>query len=369
MRRSFFAAAALLLASAPPSNAMSRFPDFVKTMQRMAPNPSPFATPNPFLFCVWHRDLYQKAANDRMEAPRRGNGADFDGSRPWRMYHGDRVPGFPQHPHRGFETITATLSGYIDHADSMGNAGRYGHGDVQFMTAGKGVVHQEMFPLVHSDRENTLELFQIWLNLPPESKMVEPQFEMHWAEDVRKWRSGDGLAEVTVWVGTYEGVDALPPPAVSWAARPENEVACLLLELRPGGSAPLRPAAGGAAVTRNIYALEGDGAALSGGGESVELQRGRYAELDASAAVELRNEGDGVVRCLVLGGRPIDAPVAQHGPFVMNTRQEIMQAFADYESTRFGGWPYEEEVVVFPRDKGRHAVVDGVEMRPPVDEA
>lgn len=369
MRRSFFAAAALLLASAPPSNAMSRFPDFVKTMQRMAPNPSPFATPNPFLFCVWHRDLYPKAANDRMEAPRRGNGADFDGSRPWRMYHGDRVPGFPQHPHRGFETITATLSGYIDHADSMGNAGRYGHGDVQFMTAGKGVVHQEMFPLVHSDRENTLELFQIWLNLPPESKMVEPQFEMHWAEDVRKWRSGDGLAEVTVWVGTYEGVDALPPPAVSWAARPENEVACLLLELRPGGSAPLRPAAGGAAVTRNIYALEGDGAALSGGGESVELQRGRYAELDASAAVELRNEGDGVVRCLVLGGRPIDAPVAQHGPFVMNTRQEIMQAFADYESTRFGGWPYEEEVVVFPRDKGRHAVVDGVEMRPPVDEA
>ena len=102
-----------------------------------------------------------------------GNGSDFNPHAPYRMYHGDNVPGFPQHPHRGFETVTATMAGLIDHADSVGNAGRYGEGDVQWMTAGSGIVHGEMFPLVHSHKSNHLRLFQIWLNLPQKSKFVE----------------------------------------------------------------------------------------------------------------------------------------------------------------------------------------------------
>jgi redox-sensitive bicupin YhaK (pirin superfamily) len=114
----------------------------------------------------------------KMQAPRRGNGADFDPRSPYRMYHGDRIPGFPQHPHRGFETVTATMEGTIDHTDSVGNAGRYGHGDLQWMTAGKGVVHGEMFPLVNDKSPNTLRLFQIWLNLPRVNKMVDPAFAM-----------------------------------------------------------------------------------------------------------------------------------------------------------------------------------------------
>ena len=100
----------------------------------------PFKTPDPFLFCVYHKDNYP-AGDDKMQAPRIGNGADFDFNAEYRMYHGDRIPGFPQHPHRGFETMTATLVGIIDHTDSMGSAGRYGHGDLQWMTAGKGIVH------------------------------------------------------------------------------------------------------------------------------------------------------------------------------------------------------------------------------------
>ncbi|RYH21789.1 pirin family protein [archaeon] len=137
----------------------------------------PMETLDPFLFCVYHKDYYP-AGDEKMRAPRRGDGADFDSRAPYRMYHGDEIPGFPQHPHRGFETLTATLEGLTDHSDSQGNAGRYGNGDLQWMTAGKGVVHGENFPLINKDKPNTLKLFQIWLNLPRKSKMVDPAFVM-----------------------------------------------------------------------------------------------------------------------------------------------------------------------------------------------
>jgi len=116
--------------------------------------------------------------DDLMQAPRKGNGADFDPSGPYRMYHGDRIPGFPQHPHRGFETVSCTLNGLVDHSDSCGNAGRYGHGDLQWMTAGKGIVHGELFPMINRNSQNIVRLFQIWLNLPAKSKMADPDFVM-----------------------------------------------------------------------------------------------------------------------------------------------------------------------------------------------
>ena len=99
---------------------------------------------------------------------------DFAGTDGWRMYHGSTVPGFPQHPHRGFETVTFVRQGFIDHSDSLGATARFGRGDVQWLTAGKGIVHCEMFPLLDRDGPNPCELFQIWLNLPAADKMVEP---------------------------------------------------------------------------------------------------------------------------------------------------------------------------------------------------
>ena len=145
--------------------------------------PSPMETQDPFLFAVYHYDKYP-VGDHLMQAPGRGNGSDFDSSKPYRYYHGDRIPGFPQHPHRGFETISCIVEGLVDHADSLGAGGRYGNGDVQYMTAGKGIVHNEMFPLVHDDKPNTLKMFQLWLNLPRKKKFVEPGQKMLWAEDI-----------------------------------------------------------------------------------------------------------------------------------------------------------------------------------------
>ena len=122
----------------------------------------PWATRDPFLFCVHHLDFYPKG-NGRggPAASLRGRqiGNDFIIKDGWRMYHGAKIPGFPAHPHRGFETVTVVQRGMVDHADSMGAAGRYVGGDVQWMTAGSGVQHSEMFPLLEENQGNTLELF------------------------------------------------------------------------------------------------------------------------------------------------------------------------------------------------------------------
>ena len=175
---------------------------------------APWPTIDPFLFCVHHRDGYP-AGDDRM-APvggveGRDLGMDFSGKDGWSMYHGQVVPGFPQHPHRGFETVTYVRQGYVDHSDSLGATARFGRGDVQWLTAGGGIVHSEMFPLVEEEAGNPTELFQIWMNLPAEDKLVEPHFSMLWDEDIPRIRA-EGV-EVTVIAGTLAGETPAVAPA------------------------------------------------------------------------------------------------------------------------------------------------------------
>lgn len=322
--------------------------------------PGIWPTPEPFLFCAYHDDKYP-AGDERMRAPRRGNGGDFDHSAPYRMYHGDRIPGFPQHPHRGFETITCTTTGTIDHSDSTGACGRYGDGDLQWMTAGKGIVHAEMFPLRHSDTTNTLELFQIWLNLPAARKMVEPHFTMHWAEDIQHVTDAgadDGVSgdvDVTVWAGELAGKRGLAPPPDSWAASADSHVAVWLLKMQSGSSITLPPCAGGAGINRRLYFFEGQTVEVEGMAKPLPAMS--YVDLAAESAVKVTCPAGGgaPARLLMLQGRPIGEPIAQHGPFVMNTQQEIQQAFADYRRTQYGGWPWPDAGMVFPKEKGRFA--------------
>ena len=251
------------------------------------------------------------------------------------------------------------MTGTIDHSDSVGNCGRYGDGDLQYMTAGRGVVHGEMFPLRHADKPNTLQLFQIWLNLPSKDKMVEPAFVMHWSEDVKR-KEYDGV-EFTVWTGEYDGVKALEPTPNSWAAKEENDVGVYLVKMRPGAKFQLNAAKGGKSTDRTLYFVEGPSLVVC----EQCLEQKAVLEVDASKTIPLENKSASEeVIVLVLQGKPIGEPVMQHGPFVMNTHDEISQAFADYRSTRFGGWPWDDDAVVFPREKGRFARIDGVELAP-----
>src|SRR3954447_9755236 len=191
----------------------------------------PWETADPFLFCAYHDDAYPRG-NGRMgpEASLAGRdiGQDFSRKDGWSMYHGDSVPGFPAHPHRGFETVTIVRKGLIDHSDSLGATARFGGGDVQWVTAGRGIVHSEMFPLLKTDADNPLELFQIWLNLPARSKMVEPHFTMLWSEDVPRQvvtDAGGARTDVLCVAGKLADMTPLAPPPDSWASAEDSDLA------------------------------------------------------------------------------------------------------------------------------------------------
>ena len=329
----------------------------------------PWPTLDPFLFCVHHRDAYPAGnAQHGPDAPLAGRqiGQDFAGKDGWNMYHGSRVPGFPAHPHRGFETVTLVRQGLVDHADSLGATARFGGGDVQWLTAGAGIVHAEMFPLLRRDQPNPLELFQIWLNLPARSKMVAPHFTMFWAGQIPHQIHTDaaGLTtEVSGVAGRLPGhkpPGALAPPPDSWASQDVADLAIWTLKMAPGARWTL-PAAASGQTRRALYFFVGH--TLTVGGENVTGHT--MLELHAGADVELVN-GDAETECLLLQGRPIGEPVAQYGPFVMNTRPELDQAFADYRRTSFGGWPWPDEAPVHgasPERFARHG--DGRVEKPP----
>jgi quercetin 2,3-dioxygenase len=325
-----------------------------------APLGFPWPTIDPFLFCVHHDDAYP-AGNEKLgpnaSLAGRNLGNDFVVKDGFRMYHGEVVPGFPQHPHRGFETVTLARRGYIDHSDSLGAAARFGRGDAQWLTAGGGIVHSEMFPLLDPDAPNPVELFQIWLNLPGEDKLATPHFAMLWEREIPRHTFRDAAGrqvEVTTVAGELAGKAPPPPPPQSWAARSDTDVAIWCLKLEAGATWTL-PKAKHPEAVRALYFFAGS--SLKVDDRTLTSHAVAVVRSDVDLALEA---GPDACELLMLQGRPIGEPVAQHGPFVMNTRAEIQKAFEDYQRTRFGGWPWPADDPVHAPDAGRFAKhIDG----------
>lgn len=315
----------------------------------------PWETQDPFLFCAHHADHYpagnEDLGPDTELLKGRAIGQDFELKDGWRMYHGQTIPGFPNHPHRGFETITIVTEGLVDHADSLGASGRFGNGDVQWMTAGKGVQHSEMFPLLNRDKDNPFELFQIWLNLPKKSKFVDAHYSMIWSENLPILEETDDngkKAMVRIIAGSLKGLEPQDPTPNSWAADNDNHVAIWTIKLEKDGQWEVPAAIEG--VNRTLYFYQGGQLLIDG--EVID----NYHSIDVDPSLSLQIEAKGEdAYILLLQGKPLNEPVAKYGPFVMNTQREIMETIEDYQRTQFGGWPWPRPDQVHGADKGRFA--------------
>ena len=231
----------------------------------------------------------------------------------------DYIAGFPEHPHRGFETVTYMLDGRMQHRDHLGNVGELGPGGVQWMTAGRGVMHSEM-PLQESGR---MRGFQLWLNLPAREKMKPAAYRDIPAEEIPRVRVAEGI-EAGVIAGTLraQGVEVHGPINTPQAPLTTDPL-YLDLHLDPGARF-VQPV--NAAHRVFVYVYEGG---LEVDGQPVAMRAA--AVLEDGDAVQLQAGAEGA-RVLLLGGKPLQEPVVQYGPFVMNTSEEIEQAIRDYQS-------------------------------------
>ncbi|GAU78335.1 pirin family protein [Fusibacter sp. 3D3] len=331
---------------------------------KMSPLGFVWETQDPFLYCVHHRDEYPEGNSSlgpKASLEGRILGEDFDERNPWKMYHGRNVPGFPEHPHRGFETVTIVLEGHVDHFDSAGASGRYGDGDVQWMTAGSGLQHAEMFPLIKEDDQNPLHLFQIWLNLPKKDKFVEPHYKMLWHETIPKIKKVDesgNTSEIILIAGTFDGEVAVSPTPDSWAAKPDHNLSIWIVKM--DADAKLIIENSSETINRSLYLYKGHELMVN---ESV-LKSNHCGHLKPLETIEIQN-GKEASEWLLLQSEPINEPVVQYGPFVMNTEQEIQEAYRDYRNTRFGGWPWERPDPVHSKTTPRFAkYANGIEQFP-----
>lgn len=328
------------------------------------PNSGPWPTKDPFLFCVHHNDKYPNATKEFMpDASLNGRniGNDFSSKDGWSMYHGESIPGFPKHPHRGFETLTVVDKGIIDHSDSLGASARYGDGDAQWLTAGDGINHSEMFPLFDQKSNNSIDFFQIWINLPAENKRVDPNFQMFWEAQIPKVEVKDenGIISVIELIsGELNGIQSPEPPPDSWANDKNNQVAVWVIRLKSNGSFTIPKT--DEEIHRNIYILKDSKIKIN----TNSISSNSLVELSSEDNVVLQNVGNDT-KILMLQGRPIKEPVVQYGPFVMNTKSEIEEAFSDYNKTRFGGWNWERSDPIHGQYKGKFAkLINGELDRP-----
>lgn len=232
----------------------------------------------------------------------------------------DQPRGVGEHPHRGFETVTIVYQGEVEHKDSTGAGGKIGPGDVQWMTAGSGLVHEEFHSHEFTRRGGALEMVQLWVNLPAEHKMTSPAYQTVLDADIPAVKLADDAGQVRVIAGEYQGHSG---PARTFTPMQVLDLrlardGATRLELHDGWNAMLVVLHGTVQVNGHEVVREGQLVVLDPQGEDALL------EANADATV------------LVLSGQPIDEPIVGHGPFVMNTEEEIRRAISDFSSGRFG---------------------------------
>ena len=337
--------------------------DLINKVTRL-PASGPWPTIDPFLFCVHHNDTYPSATKSfspNASLTGRTLGNDFSNKDGWNMYHGETIPGFPKHPHRGFETLTIVEKGIIDHSDSLGARARYGDGDAQWLTAGDGINHSEMFPLFDQKNQNKIDFFQIWINLPSYNKRSQPNFEIFWNDDIPKISVMDdkGIeAVVELICGKYNDNIAPQPPPNSWAQDKKNQMGVWIIRLKEDGEFKLPRSIAG--VNRSIYIPKDNKVILNNRNSFSNCM----IELNPEKDCILSNESKDA-KILLLQGKPINEPVYQYGPFVMNTRAEIKEAFDDYNNTGFGGWSWKNSDPIHGKYQGKFAkLINGKTSKP-----
>lgn len=313
----------------------------------------PWPVEDPFLFCAYHNDDYP-LGNDAFapldDISTRPLGSDFTLKDGYRMYHGKTVPGFPAHPHCGFETVTIVEQGFVDHSDSLGASARYGMGDVQWLTTGSGIMHSEMFPLLDKENRNPLELFQLWLNLPAKDKRVSANFAMYWADEIAVLPIAEH-SHIKLVAGTLGDLSAtIRAPMDSFAYEDKNDVVIALITLKAGESYVL-PKAAMKGVNRNLFFYEGRVCQVDEKLFNMPVALKLDAETESVSIKAMLSD----CKFLLLQGRPINEPVAQHGPFVMNRQDELIEMFNEYQRTQFGGWTWGRSDPVHGSEKTRFA--------------
>jgi redox-sensitive bicupin YhaK (pirin superfamily) len=357
--------------------------------------PGPWPARLPFLFIGAHFDQFP-AGDEQMGVKSsllRGRqiGSDFSGKDGWSMYHGEHVPGFPRHPHsNSLTTITITLSGTIDHFDSMGNAGRYGGGDIQWASFSSGAEHSEMFPLINKDGPNPVELLQVWQLIPSKLRKDPMRYVMQWREGLGSVlldasgakvdapaAGGDAAAQqfshVSVISGSYMGSKPnISETPQSWSAQPESHSLILIITIpRDGMTVKLPPATSPTAV-RTLYQLPGIGArspakallSSPSSAQTVALEWSSAAELNSEIETVITSSGGGM-RLMLLQAVPIGQQHFTHGPFVSYSPEEIRGIMREYQTTRFNSKWEGEDDQVHPRDQPRFSRQAGEVTYPP----
>jgi len=320
---------------------------------QISPLGFPWETIDPFLFCDYHDDAYPRGnAQFGPDASLAGRklGEDFAGKDGWRMYHGLQVPGSVAPAPR--------IRDRDDRSQGTDRPFRFARRRSPLRRRRCSMADRRPrdracrdVPSARPRGTQPLELFQIWLNLPARSKFVPPHFTMFWAEQIPQHVS-DGM-QLACIAGRYADAGTplapLAPPPDSYASQAESDLAIWTLRMAPGARWTL-PAASGNNTRRKLYFFKGTSVAI--GGQSIDSAAA--IELRANADVELV-KGPAPSEFLMLQGKPIGEPVAQYGPFVMNTEQELKQAYADYRRTEYGGWPWPDSAPVHGSARERFA--------------